>query len=656
MQDATNNSSLLPSATGLLFSLSNPLNITLLSSQLLTSPAIWDNVRKLEDCRRVFSLFFTATRQLLSPHNTTAPAPRSCLSPEEWITAVVKGADDSSPRWRHLLLLGGVLLGVGQPEQGEISHHLRLKLENAIVHATNLAHHDIQRESNMASLCIVFVLNHTFELLADQRRSQLNWNTLTPELIDITFFSEEGLEAGYWLKVIDSDVSSSVNGKLTWPSKSMSFEKLQEIQSRPLISAAGPLSRLIAHAIEHVNPEYVLRAVDRLVEFTSLTNISWKANKLSGVEISQERAVFEPEVLSTTYPLLWNVLRMSLYATIIILRAVLGRLIHDSALSSVGSGPEFACQSLYALRNLYFIASRLGQTSSSQYMFVHLAAIDIIAQDRRIAEAFLEAVRPRQMGQIPDDPQERCLDLFFLNTAEHFAIAVSPEFNDEVLITAAMPYLTSARGGQLLQMFEAGHSLYLTVLAAPQNGDLCEKHLPFYVEALLQSFPANLSARQFRLAFKNIVRVTGPPSKISQTQPLLQSMLCDIVSDRALHSSTTLLPPSAEEDTGPALSEQAALIMALIDSLCFLAPERLGEWLPLTAELINRVQNSAMRKLCRERFWEALSSGEMDVERSARAVAWWNTNGGRDLLLFGDAPSTEDAPMMNGALQHDSKL
>src|SRR5271154_6475464 len=127
MQDVTNNSSLLPSATGLLFSLSNPLNITLLSSQLLTSPAIWDNVRKLEDCRRIFSIFFTATRQLLSPNNTTTPTPKSCLSTEEWITAVVKGADDSSPRWRHLLLLGGVLLGVGQPEHAEISHRLRLK-------------------------------------------------------------------------------------------------------------------------------------------------------------------------------------------------------------------------------------------------------------------------------------------------------------------------------------------------------------------------------------------------------------------------------------------------------------------------------------------------------------------------------------------------
>jgi hypothetical protein len=30
---------------------------------------------------------------------------------EAWVKAVAEGADDKSPRWRHTLLLGGILMG-----------------------------------------------------------------------------------------------------------------------------------------------------------------------------------------------------------------------------------------------------------------------------------------------------------------------------------------------------------------------------------------------------------------------------------------------------------------------------------------------------------------------------------------------------------------
>lgn len=85
----------------------------------------------------------------------------------------------------------------------------------------------------------------------------------------------------------------------------------------------------------------------------------------------------------------------------------------------------------------------------------------------------------------------------------------------------------------------------------------------------------------------------------------------------------------------PPLSEQAALTLSLIDGLCFLRVEDLEEWLPLTASLINIIPDPDMRTACVERFWEALSSGEMDVERAHYCVTWWSTKGGRELVLFG---------------------
>jgi hypothetical protein len=100
------------------------------------------------------------------------------------------------------------------------------------------------------------------------------------------------------------------------------------------------------------------------------------------------------------------------------------------------------------------------------------------------------------------------------------------------------------------------------------------------------------------------------------------------------------------------LSEQSFLTLALIDSLCFLRVEDLEEWLPLTANLINAIPTPEMRKVCVERFWDALSNGEMDVERAHYCVTWWSTKGGRDLILFGaeSSQAEEQGAYMTGAI------
>ena len=80
----------------------------------------------------------------------------------------------------------------------------------------------------------------------------------------------------------------------------------------------------------------------------------------------------------------------------------------------------------------------------------------------------------------------------------------------------------------------------------------------------------------------------------------------------------------------------------------------LDEWLPLTAKLVNAVEDAGMRKVCMERFWDALSSGEMDVERANFCVMWWSTRGGREMVLFGEdgggSKGLTEEPYMSGAL------
>jgi len=172
-----------------------------------------------------------------------------------------------------------------------------------------------------------------------------------------------------------------------------------------------------------------------------------------------------------------------------------------------------------------------------------------------------------------------------------------------------------------------------------------------------QVFPQNLSARQFRLAIRSVVQITTPPSPIANSHPLLASIILELVHDRALHASSAALPPPPESQgaldmaVDPLLSEQAVLILALIDSICFLRVDNLEEWLPLAAKLISRVRNTEMRAVCIQRLWEALSSGEMNHENAHFCVTWWSTRGGRELVLFDTETESSNDLHMSGAIE-----
>lgn len=148
--------------------------------------------------------------------------------------------------------------------------------------------------------------------------------------------------------------------------------------------------------------------------------------------------------------------------------------------------PHIAQECLHALRSLSFIHSRLGSAAFTQYTFTYLTAIDILANYHPEAEAFLQSISPSELGRIPGHPLERCLDLFFLNTAEQFTLGLPPALSEGLVIAAATPYLITGGNSNLLHIFEAAHSIMLAVFSAPQNVDITARHLPFYVDALFR--------------------------------------------------------------------------------------------------------------------------------------------------------------------------
>ena len=333
------------SATTLLTLLSNPLNITLLTAQLLSAPAIWHNLNDVRTTIQILSAFNSASVRLRSEKSSRLaqedPAALTELTAEQWVTAVIKGADERFPRWRHVLVFGGLLLGFSKQGEYAVSDQLRRVLETATVTATNLALQQGEALDNLAAKCIAVVLSHVFELLNDSQRLNLDHDLLLPILYRPPLFDKDGLHFGYFLSNIDADVIEADPGKFNWATGSSTYVQTKRMSTGPLVSSLGSLSRLIAFSAESTrDPAVVAALVGDLSNFARSLCVQWRQNKLSEIDISEETAYLTEHTLKTTLPLLWRVLRSSMFAAIIILKSVLGRVIGDARLAmDTGNSP-----------------------------------------------------------------------------------------------------------------------------------------------------------------------------------------------------------------------------------------------------------------------------------------------------------------------------
>ncbi|TKX25453.1 hypothetical protein C1H76_2101 [Elsinoe australis] len=641
---------ILGTAASLLTALNNPLNVSLLVSQVLHSPALWTRPDGLRFCLTFMGVFHSAVKRVIQgdideaerksnnkQHRQFSVEARIPLT--AWARAILQGADDRSPRSRHLLVLGGILVGLGLDDDDFATAAVRTMVQEAFIKAANLSLHD-RNEDELGRQAVVLSMNHAFPYLSDFERARIDYDELLPPLMHSLLHSQEGLRSGYFLQVIDTEVRQASGTQFNWSASSRSFQQVQRMLSTPLVASMGALSRLIAHTAENVKDSWLVSSmVDDVAEFSANMHKSWRQNKLSEIDVSEEEQFLSVEARRTTLPELWRLLRSTLFALVIVLRSGVGRLLADRTLGSDAIAPQIASQSLRSLHDLNFIFARLSNSAFSQYTFVHLTCIDVLNAYPTPALNFLKSITPSEAGKIPQHPLERTSDLFFLNTAEHFTLCIPPADADLLLINAAIPYLTADPTPELIPIFEAAHSVMLAVFAAPQNAEIAYRHLPFYVDALFKVFPQNLSARQFRLAFRNLVKVVSPPHAVAQQQPMLAAILLDLVHERAINAPSMPLPPSAlhglqASENGPPLSEQSALILTLLDALPFIEIGLLEEWLPMLPGLVHRVHDERMREECVKQLWDTMVGGAMDAERSQVCVGWWTTGGGMEAVLY----------------------
>ncbi|KAK2070382.1 hypothetical protein P8C59_004880 [Phyllachora maydis] len=660
----------------LLVNLSNPLNISLLTSHLLTAPALWrrSGCDPLRVCYRILAIFNTAGTYVKRNESGAGPAGGgNGLRAEPWARAVAAGADAQSQRWQHVLVLAGLLMGLtaGTDEEAPsapLARRLRNTIEGAVVTAATRALQPSPDRGDgdgdrLAARATALALTYVFPLLSGPSQSRLPCTALIPACAD-AIVAEDGLEDAVWIRAIDGDFQKH-GDKFSWSADTPSFQLLGRVEQRPLVSALGPLSRLLGYAIRHSRDTGpVVKALDDLVAFTGRLLLHWQASNLSGLEISEEGRFLDPETLRTTWSALWQLLRKVMYGVVAVLQHIVARTLLDPRLGNHAVAPVVASKALHILRNLYFISSYKGNDAFQVYGFTHLTSIDTIARYPQACVAFLRETMSSNPSAIPTHPLARTLDLFYLNTAEHLPLEMPSEACDALIVqpaTAYLSYTAAPLSPRMVELFEAAHSAVLSVFSCPQNSSMAADLAPFYAESLFRSFPSHMSPRQFRLAFKSTMQVLSPPFPVSASHPDLAETLLEMVRLRFASAGTALLPPrpgafaaagGLPRPNEEPISEQSTLVLTLVDSLPYLPLVMVEEWMTMAALSIHDISDSMLRQVVQKRFWDILVSGELDVERSAIAVAWWGTRGGREAVLYGAgqlAPGTQQQFLMSVA-------
>ncbi|KAI1331245.1 peroxin 8 [Xylariaceae sp. FL0255] len=672
--NAAQTDKILGTTNSLLASLNNPLNLSLLTSHFLTARAIWQHPEGLRTCLRIISIYNTAAirvRQNEIDNASLAPGQPlvgSGVHAEAWARAVAKGLDDRSNRWQHTLVLAGILMGMEAEDRRSLSWSLRSTSEKAVVTAANLALGNSSQTGKLGREAVVLALTYAFPLLSGSSKELLNANVLIPAIVD-AMLGEEGFQQGEFIPAIERDLVPA--RALIWPVNAPSVNQIQALESRPLAQNMGPLSRLAAFAIQHaMDSNTVLRAHERLLAFTTDFLGKWEHCALSTVDLSVETVVLSPEMLQGPWRMLWQLFKKLMFTIVATVQPIVGRCLLDPYLRHDSVAPLLASKTLQILRNLSFISSRQGGNSFQVYTFTYLTSLDILSRYPAASTRFLEETLPPspQTGTVPSpSPVHQALTLFYLNTAEHLPLSLSTPSAETLIIAPAIAHLSPNTSWLTspsnmppshltLELFESAHSTVLAVLSCPQHSSITAAIIPFYIDTLLSSFPQRISPRQFRLAFRTVMQIASPPFPISASHPELSETLLEMLRFRAEGASTAVLPPTPDTpaaasvngggDENQGLSEQTALILALIDSLPFLSTPLVDEWLSRAAEAAASIPDPRMRDIARRRLWDVLASGEMDVDRAMTGIAWWGGRGGREAVIGRGAGDL----MMSGAL------
>ncbi|KAL8707561.1 MAG: hypothetical protein Q9220_007453, partial [cf. Caloplaca sp. 1 TL-2023] len=226
---------LLDSVAAIYTLLSNSSNVTLLTAQILSAPALWSLSMNLHLVVRVIDLFKSASLDVSRRQKASTLSPfsefQSKLDLDEWTSAVLKAFDEACPPPRRLLLLAGLLQGHADQLRAGVPTRTFNTLQAAFVNAVNLSIRADRIQTDVTGQGLAIAVGQAFDLLDVRSRASLDHDLLLPMLTWAMFSARDGLHEGYFLGAIDADVVEGNESKFDWSTESHSYLQLHSLAS-----------------------------------------------------------------------------------------------------------------------------------------------------------------------------------------------------------------------------------------------------------------------------------------------------------------------------------------------------------------------------------------------------------------------------------------
>ncbi|WFD31499.1 hypothetical protein MSPP1_002536 [Malassezia sp. CBS 17886] len=598
----------------------------------------------------------------------------------EWLHAVadgvVQGSEDTARPLAQVSLLSGLLMGL-DAVRGE-----GLRMSNAQLRAaaqpllgpwaaalTALLSDDASAGApRTAALVVAARACDHLPAAALQLVDDRVWIQATfPALLDV-------FDAAHPVPVarLFADVCVEHGRVFVDPVRSACAQWAQRVHADPLYVLAGPLSRLLAGALQRAGCKQApdvfhahlrgasgsVPVLPRLQTLADALGSAWCASALAGADSAE----IDPRSRATTQEL-WQAFKTFLFAATVVLDAVVDVVVEGCpspaeryaavAGETRGGWPAVATSNtpvpylsvlgdvLHIYLALYWVTQTFGLDGFESYRKVFYSALDVLSRDAdastQLVGALGEAVNGahgetlvRAHGQRAARSLsfvERTRATYVLLVTEQLVPELPEAMVDCVVLPLCRPYLEDTT---YQDAFESAHAVVLALYTAQSAATL--SLTPFYVHLLLRSFPTHLTATQLETALSTVVSSLSLRSD-SLTWWCVEQLYMGITREGGAETrggprDTT---PPTSDDAGASTRDVDASESAEIRrvySLCFAALIShvnlvlLRSLLEQLQALILRLpEGSPARKELVEKTFHALA--DMNASTREEAMRWW---------------------------------
>ena len=259
--------------------------------------------------------------------------------------AVTEGIHNLSPKWKHLLVYCGLLLGFEKDNRKSGLGVGVRHIEMTLVHLINFILSN-ETEQNWWSMHVIsLTVGSIFNSLSKEAKVRLDHDLLLPLITKSTLFSDAALNHGYFLSTIDIDIVQDEGNKFCWRPNSLTYVQVRHLSNSPLVRLLGPLSQVVRFSIATIEETEVLDVFTLdLLTFSKSLDVQWRQNKLAEIDVREEDQFLVGETRSQTLPVLWRLLQTVGFAIVVMLRSLVETLL------TISITPQNKGQRIHLLR------------------------------------------------------------------------------------------------------------------------------------------------------------------------------------------------------------------------------------------------------------------------------------------------------------------